>query len=126
MYCLLKSAVAYPHKAAALHVIFDDLQAEMGLLISRSKNSISISNSSSNDIVQNSPSSSLDEIPELKDVSNDYWKGRCSIKITNPPKRVSMMRKSNRISIADAIKVSELQDFKKLLPLEAIDSSNSV
>ena len=50
----------HPHRAAALHVVFDEAQAEMGLAICRSKNSLSVSNSSSNDIVKSSPSSLLE------------------------------------------------------------------
>lgn len=36
------------------------------------------------------------------------------------------MMKSNRISIADAIKITELQEFKQLSPLESINSLSSV
>lgn len=83
----------------------------MGLSLTWSKKTFS--HSSSTPCSQESIEGSDKILKALKDSSNvsSDSEGRGN------KNRVSMMRKSNRISIAEAIKISELQDLKKLVPL---------
>ena len=95
---------------------FKELEEEMALSVSRSKRSVSSSQS------QSSFSSSDKEVKVLRDFSNH----NIVLPIIIPHKARGSMMKSNRISIADAIKITELQEFKQLTPLESINSLSSV
>lgn len=79
----------------------------MGLSVTRSKKSLSQSSSHRS---QESFDDSDKEVVIFHDASNR------GIKVGNKT-RASMMRKSNRISIADAINISQLQDLSKIIPL---------
>lgn len=56
---------------------------------------------------------------------NESLEGRASLKLVKA--RTSMMSKTNRISIADTMSVSQMQAaIKNMSPLEAINSTDSL
>lgn len=120
VYSFLKEIIQNTPQMHSLLASFQEMEYEMGLSVTRSKKAFS--QVSSSHCSQDSFDGSDKEVV-LKDSSNMAI-GRQQEK-TNKT-RASMMRKSNRISIADAINITELQDLKKIIPLEAIDSSSSV
>jgi hypothetical protein len=89
---------------------FQEMEYEMGLSVTRSKKTLSQSSSHRS---QESFDDSDKEVVIFRDSSNRSNRG---IKVGNKT-RASMMRKSNRISIADAINISQLQDLSKIVPL---------
>jgi hypothetical protein len=122
MHSFLREIIENTSQMRNLLASFQEMEYEMELSVTRSKNTLSLPSSSQNS--QDSfGDSDKDVVVVLKDSSN-LRIGVPEIKINR--NRESMMRKSNRISIADAIKISELQDLKKIVPLEAINSSSSV
>jgi predicted nucleotidyltransferase len=96
------------------------MEYEMGLSVTRSKKTVSQASSSLRS--QDSFDGSDKEVCVFKDASNKV----VELQLKGNKNRASMMRKSNRISIADAINISEWQDLKKIVPLDAINSSSSV
>lgn len=102
----------------ALLANFKEMEEEMALSVSRSKRSVSSQS-------QSSFSSSDKEVNILRDFSHQNIAEPTIIVHKVNRARASMM-KSNRISIADAIKITELQEFKQLAPLESINSLSSV
>lgn len=91
---------------------FQEMEYEMALSVTRSKKTVSQASCSQSS--QDSFDGSDKDVFVFKDSSN-LAIGMQEAKANK--NRTSMMRKSNRISIADAIKVSELQDLKKMIPL---------
>lgn len=83
------------------------MEYEMNLSVTRSKKTLSQASSHRS---QESFEDSDKEVVIFRDASNR------GIKLGNKT-RASMMRKSNRISIADAINISQLQDLSKIIPL---------
>lgn len=102
----------------ALLANFKELEEEMALSVSRSKRSVSSQS-------QSSFSSSDKEVNILRDFSNHNI-AEPTIVVHKVNRARGSMMKSNRISIGDAIKVTELQEFKLLTPLESINSLSSV
>jgi hypothetical protein len=112
----LRKVIEGTQQIRSLLASFQEMEYEMGLSVTRSKKALSQSSSHRS---QESFDGSDKEGLVFRDASNRH--------IPVPTKtRASMMRKSNRISIADAINISELQILRKIVPLEAIDSSSSV
>lgn len=120
VHSFLRDVIQCTPQTRGLLASFQEMEYEMGLSVTRSKKTVSQASSSQHS--QDSFDGSDKELCVFKDASNKLLES----KMKGNKSRASMMRKSNRISIADAINISELQDLKKIVPLEAINSSSSV
>lgn len=99
--------IAGTQQIHALLASFQEMEYEMDLSVTRSKKTLSQSSSHRS---QESFDGSDKEVLVFRDASNRR------IAAGNKT-RTSMMRKSNRISIADAINISDLHDLRRIVPL---------